>query len=680
MSTGDTERQATDGPAQGESPSGDFTAELLSNVDRLRDLIAAAAVETKAGDDQELEAGRIRVTELETERHSLLQELGELYEQHDRLMSLYIASDQLHSSLDPEIVTRTIAEVTINFLGAESFGLILRDLESGVCSVAINEGAQEYLPDSGSEYTGGDVAVEACLNGADAVELAASPAMVVAPLKMEGRSVGALVVYKLFDQKAGLTDVDKDLLDMLGAHSATALFSARIFDRTSTRLRALKGLMELHQPRVGRGQARTEAVAAFAGRLDDLPLPDLMQFIGFGGRTGTLVLNGSDGEGQVVFVDGQVIGARAPTTPELSAILLDKRIVTELQVERAYKETLGTGRTVGMALMSAGDVNVSGMLEAARRQMEAALVAMLEWSTGRFKFKAGVTATENVVGLPTAVAVQELQLNTQEVLLNALREKDELGREEDPGLEAARRRPRPMTLTAGGLVEHTPTEPAPEPENSVDGMFSRMTRRSPTSAIPRRPIAAPSLTRELRASFREVRANLGRSSVAVYLMELTSRYAERGVLWGVREEGLSPIGAFGQTDDGRSLTSMAASLSFPSDSPPVSDALRHAHSMVLPLDPNGGTRSLVPLHEIIGLPRHRQCALVPLVGSSRPLLLIYADNGDSDRPVDGIELLDLLASPLALALENEALRRALKAEQANGPAVVVPTEQGEQGV
>ena len=49
-----------------------------------------------------------------------------------------------------------------------------------------------------------------------------------------------------------------------------------------------------------------------------------------------------------------------------------------------------------------------------------------------------------------------------------------------------------------------------------------------------------------------------------------------------------------------------------------------------------------------------------MAGSDRPLLLVYADNGDTDRGLEGLEILDLIATPIGLALENEVLRRSLR--------------------
>jgi hypothetical protein len=54
-------------------------------------------------------------------------------------MNLYVATYQLHSTLDPGEVQSTIAEIATNLLGAESFALLFwkGDRERGECEIAL---------------------------------------------------------------------------------------------------------------------------------------------------------------------------------------------------------------------------------------------------------------------------------------------------------------------------------------------------------------------------------------------------------------------------------------------------------------------------------------------------------------------------------------------------------------
>lgn len=169
-----------------------------------------------------------------------------------RLMNLYVATFQLHATLDPAEVQETIAEIAINLLGAERFVLLLRKgSESNECEVALAEGGAESTGGlySGGRYVGGDPMVDATLE--DGVlrigPESGSNALATVPLRVQERIVGALVLLKLFDHKPVLRPEDRDLLDLLSAHAASAMFAARLFANKERKLRTLESLVKLAQ-------------------------------------------------------------------------------------------------------------------------------------------------------------------------------------------------------------------------------------------------------------------------------------------------------------------------------------------------------------------------------------------------------------------------------------------------
>src|SRR5436190_90145 len=93
--------------------------------------------------------------------------LAEYEHQVGRLMNLYVATYQLHATLDPAEVQSTIAEIAINLLGAERFVLLFwKESESGECEIALSQGMENDksgLYEKGV-YAGGDPAVDATLS------------------------------------------------------------------------------------------------------------------------------------------------------------------------------------------------------------------------------------------------------------------------------------------------------------------------------------------------------------------------------------------------------------------------------------------------------------------------------------------------------------------------------------
>ncbi len=96
-------------------------------------------------------------------------------------------------------------------------------------------------------YRGGDPLIDGALeDGVLRLGPSADSNVVAAvPLRVQEAIVGVLVVLKLFDHKAILRAEDRDLLDLLAAHAASALFAARVYSNTDRKLRTLESLVQL---------------------------------------------------------------------------------------------------------------------------------------------------------------------------------------------------------------------------------------------------------------------------------------------------------------------------------------------------------------------------------------------------------------------------------------------------
>ncbi|BCW92396.1 MAG: hypothetical protein KatS3mg007_0290 [Thermoanaerobaculum sp.] len=231
----------------------ELVAELKTTLEKARELVRelehklqTAGVATAGEKDDEL-AQRLARTEADVKE--LAAQLAASERQISRLMNLYVATYQLHATLTPAEVLQTIAEIAVNLLGAEAFAVLLRRDGGQGFEVALAQGfaAGEYPLFSGEEYLGGEAAVDATLADGT-LRLAPIPnsnVVAVVPLKVQGEIVGALVVLKLLPHKPSLRPEDRELLDLLSAHAASALFAARIFATKDRRLRTLESLIKL---------------------------------------------------------------------------------------------------------------------------------------------------------------------------------------------------------------------------------------------------------------------------------------------------------------------------------------------------------------------------------------------------------------------------------------------------
>jgi GAF domain-containing protein len=190
-----------------------------------------------------------RLQRAEAEMQELATQLVDSEHKAGRLMNLYVATYQLHSSLSPADVQTTIAEIAIDLLGARKFVLLLRPEEGGDCEITLRHGMgeDELPPYSGDSYRGGDPMVDATLiDGVLRTGPAPdSPAQAVVPLRISGEVVGAVVLLQFFEHKSVLRSEDRDLLDLLSAHAASALYAARLFATKDRKLRTLQSLVNL---------------------------------------------------------------------------------------------------------------------------------------------------------------------------------------------------------------------------------------------------------------------------------------------------------------------------------------------------------------------------------------------------------------------------------------------------
>ena len=176
----------------------------------------------------ELEA-RLKI--MEDENHRFAREYSDVEQQNANLANLYVASYQLHGTLDREQVLGTIQEIVSNLVGSEEIGLFEVDGASGglelVRSCGIDAGAfQRVAPGQGVI---GRVAREGRTHLTERDGLAgarAEEAQLTAcvPLKLGGKVTAVLALFRLLPQKPALEPLDQELFELLASQAAMALY------------------------------------------------------------------------------------------------------------------------------------------------------------------------------------------------------------------------------------------------------------------------------------------------------------------------------------------------------------------------------------------------------------------------------------------------------------------------
>lgn len=244
----------------------EFTSELLKENERLRFKIAQLEEAVKkSGSEERTRLYEDRIKMLEEEIDSLLERYRKVEEENkdfaskyleveaenNNLANLYVASYQLHSTLDFNEVLRIVLEIVINLIGAEKFSILLMDEKTNELIPVASEGLsmQEMPKVKIGEGTMGTVAKEGesyfSESTAYAERIDAKSPMVCIPLKIKEHVIGVISIYSLFIQKQQFSNVDYELFNLLAGHAATAIFSSRLYTQSERKLTTIQSFLDL---------------------------------------------------------------------------------------------------------------------------------------------------------------------------------------------------------------------------------------------------------------------------------------------------------------------------------------------------------------------------------------------------------------------------------------------------
>jgi GAF domain-containing protein len=205
-----------------------------------------------------------RIEELEREKNDLLDRVTteaaistrslarymEVEGDLSNLANLYVAGDQLHSTLDLSRVMTHMSELLEQLVGARAHAVYYFD-EAGAALVAIGAHGvdRERIPripvpssprkadDPGPAHAIARAFVESSpVFDADVARCGLDRPVACIPLELDDRTVGVVVVYALLAQKTELTELDHELFRMLRAHASTAITGALLWAAAKGRL------------------------------------------------------------------------------------------------------------------------------------------------------------------------------------------------------------------------------------------------------------------------------------------------------------------------------------------------------------------------------------------------------------------------------------------------------------
>ncbi len=168
------------------------------------------------------------------------------------------------------------------------------------------------------------------------------------------------------------------------------------------------------------------------GVLEDLPLADVLQFIHLGRRTGTLYMwQGEDRRAEIGFHDGRIVSAWKPDQRKLGDLLVSGGVLDLPALETAlvFQKTDAKGKSIGQILIERNAVTQAQIYGVIQEQIQKTVFDLVNWRHGFFQFEVDELHPMDDFGLTPDELLENLDLNTQMLVLEATRLFDERHRD-----------------------------------------------------------------------------------------------------------------------------------------------------------------------------------------------------------------------------------------------------------
>src|SRR5438309_5014623 len=170
---------------------------------------------------------------------------------------------------------------------------------------------------------------------------------------------------------------------------------------------------------------------SLSGNLEDVSVADALQFIHLGGRTGTLTLSQGEATAEIGFHQGRIVNAWGPGSKRLGELLLDAGVIDQPTLAAALQaqESEQPRRSLGQVLVAMSAVAPELMYRAVEQQIEKTVYDLVTWTHGTFQFALDDLRPIDDIAVFPGDVIRHLNLDTQMVLLDALRIFDERNRD-----------------------------------------------------------------------------------------------------------------------------------------------------------------------------------------------------------------------------------------------------------
>ena len=172
---------------------------------------------------------------------------------------------------------------------------------------------------------------------------------------------------------------------------------------------------------------------SFTGNLEHLPLVDVMQLLHTTRKSGTLCIKGKKGESRIVFSEGSIVGASHLNNKYLiGKVLVEMDLITEKVLEQTLEDQKKAGanrKPLIATLLETKRISMEDARKGLKQLIEMTVVELVGWKKGVFTLDIETITVSDECSYTISDMSQEISLDTQMVLMDALRVFDEKQRD-----------------------------------------------------------------------------------------------------------------------------------------------------------------------------------------------------------------------------------------------------------
>ncbi|HYA26390.1 MAG TPA: DUF4388 domain-containing protein, partial [Thermodesulfovibrionales bacterium] len=176
---------------------------------------------------------------------------------------------------------------------------------------------------------------------------------------------------------------------------------------------------------------------AFTGDLELLNIVDIIQLLSSTRKSGTFSVNGPRGESRIIFSNGYIVGAsHLNNRIRIGTVLVKMGAISSADLEQALEEQKHAGKErmpLMVTLIELGKLKKDQAAKGLKKLIEMTLVELIGWKEGTFTLDTDAIAVSSECAYPIVKMEQEIGLDAQILLMDALRVFDERERDRQHG-------------------------------------------------------------------------------------------------------------------------------------------------------------------------------------------------------------------------------------------------------